>query len=145
MQMHSVSVLMEGGACVSLLDVLRTHRVLSSPVQRTDGGYSYESGGHVISICLHRRTVIKLVQRPQAATYDRKIRGAGVGMVRRKIMSAPSHAVLACLDCPSTAAQSVRRTMTITQTIMSPWTSVRPVAQGDGRQRSWGGPVRSSS
>jgi len=105
--------------------------VRTVPLQRTARGYRWCQGGHVIEVCLHRRTQMVPVQRHTSTTYQRMISGIHRGMVRRKVtVTAPGHLV-ACLDCPSVASLA-EMVDDRPSSVLAPWMSIYPVAQGDG-------------
>src|SRR6266576_1591154 len=77
---------------------------VTSPLQRTVDGYEYEQEGHVYSLCLHRRTVEQRMQEEEDhVKYERKIRGAGKGMIRRRTSRSLALWSLTCRGCHAVA------------------------------------------
>ena len=139
-----MSLLVEGTVRMIMWHRTWHKTVRTVPLQRTVGGYRWHAGGHVIDVCLHRRTESQCVQRHEHMITDDE----GQVMIRRKVTSSVPCHLVACLDCPTVACLDTDDDdHDDARSALDPRMSIYPVAVSDERTgpvRSGPGPVQSS-
>ena len=140
MQVHGVPVVVEGAVrMIMWLKVWHRgahNRTCTVPLQRTARGYTWCTGGHVIDVCLHRRTVSVYVQRHEHMIMSDDTQH----MIKCEVTSPLPRHLMTCLDCPSVACLPWTKDERSSSSFLDPHMTIYPVAQRADRT----GPVQSS-